>query len=231
MLGMFSALYSALYENAFIALSAAFLWGVMSIILSPCHLGSIPLIIGYISGNNNKPLKNAFLSSFLFAVGILVTIVLIGITTGLMGRMLGDIGIAGKYLMSIILFVMGLYLFGVFYIPSLAIKETGYSGKRILLGAFFLGLLFGLALGPCSFAYLAPLLAIVFSEGSRNLFFSFSLVFAYALGHCSVIVFVGTFADAVQKYLKWNKNLKMISTIKRVCGILILIAAVYVLFI
>lgn len=36
----------------------------------------------------------------------------------------------------------------------------------------------------------------------------FSLVFAYALCHCSVIVFAGIFTEIVQNYLNWNEKSK-----------------------
>jgi hypothetical protein len=32
-----------------IALAASMAWGVLSILLSPCHLASVPLIVGFIS--------------------------------------------------------------------------------------------------------------------------------------------------------------------------------------
>jgi cytochrome c-type biogenesis protein len=228
---LFNVLTQALYANMYLSIAAAFAWGILSIILSPCHLGSLPLIIGYITGSSNKSVKSAFLSSLSFSLGILATIVLIGTITGLMGRMLGDIGTYGKYLMAIIFVAMGLYLFDLFQMPSFAISTDKYSGKGIMIGAFLLGLIFGVALGPCSFAYMAPLLAIVFSSGSTNLIFSISLVLAYALGHCSVIVFAGTFSEAVQRYLNWDENSKATSVIKKICGVLIIIAAAYMVLI
>lgn len=45
---LFSWLAKAIEGAPYIALIAAFIWGILSILLSPCHLASIPLIIGYI---------------------------------------------------------------------------------------------------------------------------------------------------------------------------------------
>lgn len=58
--------------------SAAFLRGVLSILLSPCHLASIPLIVGYIDQQGRISTRRAFGIALLFALGILVTIGVIG---------------------------------------------------------------------------------------------------------------------------------------------------------
>ena len=56
-------------------------WGILSIVLSPCHLASIPLIVGFISEQGRVTAKRAFWISTLFAVGILITIAAIGAIT------------------------------------------------------------------------------------------------------------------------------------------------------
>jgi cytochrome c-type biogenesis protein len=57
---IFDILYSGLYENAWIAILASFAWGILSILLSPCHLSSIPLIIGFINSHGTISLKRTF---------------------------------------------------------------------------------------------------------------------------------------------------------------------------
>ena len=57
-----------------IALGAAFVWGILSIVLSPCHLSSIPLIVGFIGEQENLTTRRAFAISSVFAIGILFTI-------------------------------------------------------------------------------------------------------------------------------------------------------------
>lgn len=36
-----------------IASAGAFAWGVVSVLFSPCHLASIPLIVAYVGGQEN----------------------------------------------------------------------------------------------------------------------------------------------------------------------------------
>jgi len=38
--------------------------------------------------------------------------------------------------------------------------------RKGMLAAFILGLVFGIALGPCTFAYMAPMLAVTFKVAS-----------------------------------------------------------------
>jgi len=92
-------------------------------------------------------------------------------------------------------------------------------------------LVFGIALGPCTFAYMAPMLAVTFRVASTNLIFGIVLLLFYGLGHCSVIVFAGTFTEVVQRYMNWNEKSRGAVILKRLCGILVLIAGLYLIFI
>jgi len=42
------------------ALLAAFLWGVVSIVFSPCHLAGVPLIVGFIADREQTSTRRAF---------------------------------------------------------------------------------------------------------------------------------------------------------------------------
>lgn len=228
---IFTSLTLALEKSAGIAIGASFVWGVLSIILSPCHLASIPLIIGFVSSQEEKlTVKKAFLISLLFSAGILITIALIGLITGLAGRMLGDVGIWGTIGVSAVFFVIGLYLLGIIDLPFISggMNQPGYT-KKGYFAAFVLGLIFGVALGPCTFAYMMPMLAVAFNKASENWFYSFALVTAYAVGHCGVIVIAGTFTEAVEKYLKWGEKSKAVVIIKKICGLLIIAAGIYMI--
>ena len=66
---LFNWLSALVGSTIWVALAGSFLWGVLSILLSPCHLTSIPLIVGYISQGEHKSIKRAFLTSLAFASG------------------------------------------------------------------------------------------------------------------------------------------------------------------
>jgi cytochrome c-type biogenesis protein len=93
---LFITLTHAVEGTAAIALTASFIWGILSILLSPCHLASIPLIVGFIGQQGKMSARRAFITSTLFAVGILITIGAIGAITSALSRMMGDVGRYGN---------------------------------------------------------------------------------------------------------------------------------------
>jgi cytochrome c-type biogenesis protein len=227
---LFTILTHAVQGTPAIALSAAVIWGIMSILLSPCHLASIPLIVGFIDEQGQTTTRRAFLASLLFASGILLTIAVIGAITATAGRMMGDVGKYGNYFVAIIFFAVGLHLLGVINMSWSSPEQIGIKRKG-LFAAFALGLVFGIALGPCSFAYMAPMLAVTFKLGAEQPLYAGSLLLMYGVGHCSVIVFAGTSAGLVQRYMNWNKQSKGSLVLKRICGVLIIVGGLYMLYI
>lgn len=225
---LFTALYDAMSGPAWLVLLSSFGWGVVSILLSPCHLSSIPLVVGFISAQGIVSLRRTFLISLIFAVGILLSIALIGIVTASMGRLMGDVGTIGNYVVASIFFVVGLYLLDVITLDwnTSGLRQTKLQG---LPAAFVLGLLFGIALGPCTFAYMAPVLGIVFQTAPTDYLFSMLLLLSFGIGHCAVIVGAGTLTNRVQRYLNWSDQSKSLTWIKRVCGVLIIIAGLTLL--
>ncbi|MCX6934950.1 MAG: cytochrome C biogenesis protein [Verrucomicrobia bacterium] len=211
------------------ALSAAFAWGLLSILLSPCHLASIPLIVGFISEQGSVPTRRAFAISTLFAVGILMTIAVIGTITAAAGRMMGDVGRYGNYFVALIFLVVGLHLLGVIPMPWFGMGSAGMKRKG-LVAAFILGLVFGIALGPCTFAYMAPVIAVAFKVGSIHFLYGALLLLFYGIGHCAVIVAAGTSTELVQHFLNWNEKSQGVAIVRILCGILVILGGVYMIF-
>ncbi len=227
---LFTSLSRAVEGTPLIALAASFVWGILSVILSPCHLASIPLIVGFIDKQGRMSTGRACAISTLFAVGILVTIGLIGAITAAAGRMMGDVGAYGNYFVAVIFFVVGLHLLEVIPMPWSGPGQVGMKRKG-LLAALVLGLVFGVALGPCTFAYMAPMLAVTFKLAATSFLYGVLLLLAYGLGHCGVIVLAGTSTGAVQKYLDWNEKSKGAVILKRVCGGLVIAGGLYLVWI
>jgi cytochrome c-type biogenesis protein len=226
---LFTQLTRAVEGAWYVAISASFLWGILSIVLSPCHLASIPLIVGFVDKQGRISTRRAFLISTLFAVGILITIGLIGAITAAAGRMMGDVGSWGNYFVAVIFFVVGLHLLDVIPMPWSGPGQVEMKRKG-LFAAFILGLVFGIALGPCTFAYMAPMIGITFKLASTNLCYGVLLLVVYGVGHCSVIVFAGTFTGVVQRYMNWNEQSKGAVILKRICGALVLLGGIYLIY-
>jgi len=226
---LFTTLTHAVEGTPAIALTAAFVWGILSILLSPCHLASIPLIVGFIDEQGRMSTKRAFIISTLFAAGILITIGAIGAVTATLGRMMGDVGRYGSYFVALVFFFVGLHLLGVIPVPWSGPGQVGMKRKG-LLAALILGLVFGIALGPCTFAYMAPMLGVTFKVASTSLVFGIILLLAYGAGHCSVIVFAGTCTELVQRYMNWNEKSKGAVILKKICGVLVLLGGVWLIY-
>ena len=226
---LFTFLTHAVEGTRLLALSAALLWGILSIVLSPCHLASTPLIVGFINNEGPMRTRRALALSSLFAGGILATIGLIGVITAAAGRMMGDIGAYANYFVAIIFFAVGLHLLGILPMPLGGPGQVGMRRKG-LWAALVLGLAFGIALGPCTFAYMAPVLGVCFKLGASSLAYAVLLLLAYGVGHCAVIVAAGTSTTMVQRYLNWAGASKGTVIIKSVCGVLVLCGGLYLIY-
>ena len=226
---LFVVLTHAVESTPAVALTAAFAWGILSVLLSPCHLSSIPLIVGFISGQGKMTPRQAFWISTAFAVGILVTIGLIGAVTASAGRMIGDVGPVGNYIIAAVFVVVGLHLLGLIPMPWSGPGQSKVKRKGFL-AAFVLGLVFGIALGPCTFAYMAPILAVSFRLASTGPVYAVALLLLYGLGHCSVIVLAGTSTELVQRYMDWSEESRALTIVKKVCGVLVLAGGAYMVW-
>ena len=108
--------------------------------------------------------------------------------------------------------------------------HTGQNKHNNLWGAFILGLLFGIGLGPCTFAFLAPVLGVVFQISTDNLLKAVLLVTAFGIGHCAVIVAAGSLTNLVQKYLNWTDNSNAITYVRKVAGLLVIFSGLYFIY-
>jgi cytochrome c-type biogenesis protein len=229
MVELLTAFGRAFEGSAALALPAAFLWGVLSVVLSPCHLTSIPLVVAYMSGGDELPGgRRAVILSGSFALGILGSIAAVGAATAAAGRMVGDVGRAGTWLLAALFLLVGLNLMGVVPLPSGSVPG-GAPRRRGALGALLLGLLFGAALGPCTFAFMAPLLGLAFRAGAERALFGVLLVALYGLGHSLAIVAAGSSAQALQRWLAWRRGARAIAVVRVVAGLAVVAGGLYFL--
>jgi cytochrome c-type biogenesis protein len=225
---LFTWLTDAMNGAPWLAVIGAAGWGVASLVLSPCHLASIPLVVGFITERKSTTRRQAFGYALLFAFGILLSIAVVGGITAAAGRMLGDAGPLANYLVAAVLLVVGLHLVGLLPLPwERGLSLPRYQGKA---AALLLGLVFGIALGPCTFAYLAPVLGVIFGVARTQPGFATLLLLAYGVGHCALIVAAGVSAEKVQHVLDWNGNSRGAVWLRRSCGLLVLGGAAWLVF-
>lgn len=228
---VFSTLNQWLAGSLWFAALGSLLWGIFSIVLSPCHLATIPLIIGYISSKEDQTSKKAFASSLLLSLGILTSIVLLGAITVSLGRIAGDLGSFEDYLLAGVFFFFGLYLTGFIKLNWGGLFSTqGFKKNHDPWSTFLLGIVVGAGLGPCTFAFMAPVLGIAFQLANTHLYKAVLMLTLFALGHVGVIILAGTFTGAVQNYLNWTEKSKGALVVKFICGILLILYGVYTLY-
>jgi cytochrome c-type biogenesis protein len=208
-----------------IAALGCFLWGLISVIFSPCHLASIPLIVAYVGGQQEilNP-RQAGYYSVAFTSGLFITISLVGIVCALLGRMLGDVGNYWQVLIGLILIWVALGMLGVekFSMSGSLLYRLNFRG---LFGAFGLGLAYGILSGSCTFGFIAPILAIITVQKKIAIGVLFILLFA--IGHCIPIVVAGSSTAAVKRVMENSTWQGAGNWFRRGAGVVIGLLALY----
>lgn len=212
-------------SGSMIAALGCFLWGVTSVLLSPCHMASIPLIVGYVGGQEVMPRpRQAAGYAGLFTLGLFITIMMIGIICALLGRMLGEISPYWTIVLGLVLFWVALGMFGV-----KACSLSGGLARRFQLkgrfGAFILGLAYGIVSGSCTFGFIAPILAVITVQ--EKIAAGTSMILLFALGHCLPIVLAGSSTALVQRVLGHSGLQSGGVWFRRLAGVLIALLGGY----
>lgn len=181
-----------------LAALGCFLWGVISVLFSPCHLASIPLVVAYVAGQEQslKP-SRAAQYAVLFTVGLFITIAVIGIACALLGRMLGDVENWWQVIVGLVLIWVALGMLGVEKCNISNNSRLHRLNLKGLHGAFFLGLAYGVLSGSCTFGFIAPILAIITIQ--QKVLTGMLLILLFALGHCLPIVIAGSSTAAIRR--------------------------------
>jgi len=212
-----------------LALLGSFLWGMVSVLFSPCHLASIPLIIAYVGGQQRLlEGRKAALYAVLFSLGLFLTIALIGALCAVLGRMLGDVGPYWTIPVGLLLLWVAFDMLG-------ATSKCSLPGGGILAkmqikgagGALILGLAYGILSGSCTFGFIAPLLAIITVQ--QKIVTGLLLITLFAAGHCLPIAVAGGSTAVIKKILD-NKTLHQGGQwFRRGAGVLICVLGLYFL--
>lgn len=197
---LFLAINSWMTASLAIAALGCFLWGVVSVLFSPCHLASIPLIVGYVAGQGKIIQgREAAKYALAFSFGLFVTIAVIGVICSLLGRMLGDVGPYWTILVGAILLWVALDMLGL----AKCSVSSGVLGRlkvKGIVGALLLGLAYGVLSGSCTFGFIAPILAIITIQA--KILAGVTLIVLFAVGHCLPIVVAGSSTALVQRWLE-----------------------------
>ena len=223
-MGLSETLGQVMQTRPVLAYGASYLGGVIAT-ASPCILASIPLVIGFVGGYAGGSKKQALTYSLTFVVGLALVMSALGAAAALMGTLFGDVGTYWYFIVAVILMTMGLQLAGVLKFnlggnsQKFLLKQTG------LIGAFILGMLFGLVLSPCASPVLAVILTLAAVQG--KVVYGSTLLFAYALGQGTLIIIAGTFTGVINNFLQ-SRGAKAGAVLQQVAGFLLFFAGAYI---
>lgn len=203
----------------------AFAGGLLSS-LSPCTLGMIPIVMGYVGGCSENTTKKTAIQVIFFVFGLCTVLTALGVIAAMTGKVLGfhSNPIFGLLLGSLIM-VFGLTLLELLEIPmpSIVKQMPKNTSNDIVFYPMILGATFGIASTPCSTPVLAGIMA--YASLKSNIMLGATLLFFYALGQSSILVFAGLFTslfkkmDIVKKYSEY---------FNRLCGVALVLAAIFI---
>jgi len=182
-----------------IAAVGCLLWGMVSVLLSPCHMASIPLMVGYVAGQAERVgTGRAARSAVACTVGLFITIAAVGVVCAMLGRMLGEVSPYWTILVGMILLWVAVDMLGV---PVCSLSGGRLSRLKVkgLGGAFFLGLAYGILSGACTFGFIAPILAIITVQ--EKIITGVILIVLFGVGHCIPIAVAGSSTALVQRIM------------------------------
>lgn len=216
-------------NNLFVPLLflASFLAGILAS-LSPCSLGILPLIIGYVGGYSKESNKKLFIQMLSFSVGLSFVLSIIGILCAISGRAFTSLASPIVLLLfASIIVIFGLNLIGILdiHFPSIVKKMPQNKTGGLFVFPFLVGAVFALAASPCSSPLLASIMAV--AAISRSIIFSIALLFLFAIGQCVIIIAFALFTSTL-------KNLgtfaKYSSIMMKISGIILILAGLYIYY-
>lgn len=129
--------------------------------VTPCTYPVLPLTVGYIGHQAGANRLRAFLLSLSLVTGLAAVYAILGGIVAAVGGTIGSIMGNGLVLYAIAVYylIMGLFLLDVFHFPTprfFSRLHAKSANRKGLLGAFVIGGVSGLIVGPCT----GPILAV-----------------------------------------------------------------------
>jgi thiol:disulfide interchange protein DsbD len=236
-----SALQTGTISSSLMAILLAYFGGIISS-FTPCIYPVIPITVGFIGGASEKSIKAGWVMSSFYVLGMAAVYTVLGLIASFSGKIFGSftntsswylfIGFimvfSSLWMLDVIKFDLNVWLSRLNKkklhtknsIPGIVERNEG-----TILGAFLLGGSSGFIAAPCTTPVLTTILAYIANE--KSLAFGSLLMFAFALGLGTILVFIGTFTGALKLL---PKSGKWLNTVKVFSGLLILALGQYFVY-
>jgi thiol:disulfide interchange protein DsbD len=189
---LFIQLQTYLNETSLLAYLVVFLGGIL-VSFTPCVYPLIPITVGYIGSHSQRSKLRGFILSLFYVLGVAIIYSALGAFASLTGKLFGEVGSSpiSYFIVANVCILLGLSLLEVFNLRLPAFLSNLQPKRRTegLLGAFSLGLVSGLIVGPCTALVLGALLVYVGTK--QNVLFGMTLLFTFAYGMGALLNFSG----------------------------------------
>lgn len=208
--------------SLWIAAGGSFIGGSLTA-MNPCVLVMVPLLIGFIGGMDEEmTATRAFLFTSVFILGFSVELAVL-FTVGLaIAPFLESAYMV--YVVAIVCVILGLHFMDLVHI-SLPISQDKIPKYTGFLGAALFGFMFGLVSLPCTGPALMLIVSIIPVKGAL---FGGTMMLAYGIGHCLLILAVGTSAGAAKHLIGSARMQTANRVVKRVAGALLAGVGLYI---
>jgi len=182
-------------------------------------MASIPLLIAYVAGQKMIPApRQAASYAVLFAVGLFLTIMTIGLACVAAGRMLGDIGPWWQTAVGVLLFWVAWTL-----LRPPKCSAIGNVLSHFLIqgatGAFILGLAYGFLSGVCTFGFIAPILSIITLQ--KEIVIGVAMLVLFGFGHCLPLILCGIFSARTMELLQSHAGQGIVAIVRKLAAVVI----------
>jgi len=204
-----------------------FIEGIASFI-SPCLLPMVPIYISYFIGENDKKSNKVISNSIGFVIGFTIVFLVLSIFASSLGSILSS---NIKYIK--IIFGILIILFGLNYMDLLKIKFLNKSNikkantKNLnFFKALIFGILFSISWTPCIGTFLSSALLLIAKE--QDIVKGIIMMLLYSIGLGIPFIISAILIDKLKNVFNFIKY--HYSIIKKVSGIILIIAGIYMIF-
>jgi cytochrome c biogenesis protein CcdA len=225
---MESFLLGLLETHGALVFAGAFSIGALTS-LAPCSIISVPLLVGSALGMSShltprERVTFTYLFSLLFAFGVTVSFSILAYMVAKMGYFFSIAPLEAYIAGAIAAIAIGLYSLGI--LPEV-IDKSRWMSRLITLryvGAFLIGMLFGLVSTPCASA---PLVAIITVASNAPDWYAYALVLTFALGHSLLLLAAGVSVGFAQSVASSSKIALITGWITKIFSFVLIGIGVY----
>jgi len=208
--------------SIWLAAGGSFVGGALTA-LNPCVLVMVPLLIGFIGGmDEDMTAGKSFLFAMVFVFGYSLELTLL-FTVGLAAAPF----LESEYMVYVvagICILLGIHFMDLVHIP-LPVSQDRLPKFTGFIGAALFGFMFGLISLPCTGPALLLIVSIIPVKGA---FLGGVMMLFYGIGHCLLILVVGTSAGAAKHILGSQRLNRANLVFKRAAGALLAVVGLYI---